>query len=89
MDQQPATRKQLTLDFDDTMPENRVHLMLAIDQINQRYECGSLKLTCTGAPKAMKLWAMRQEKMSSGVYDGLAEVGGGGVRACRSCGNGT
>lgn len=66
MDQQPAARKQLTLDFDDTMPENRVRLMLAMDQINQRYERGSLNLTSAGAPKTMKLWAMRQERMSSG-----------------------
>lgn len=29
MDLQPATREQLTLDFDETMPENRVRLMLA------------------------------------------------------------
>ena len=61
---QPATREQLTLDFDETMPENRVRLMLAMDQLNQRYGRGTLKLASAGAPKAMKLWAMRQERMT-------------------------
>ena len=78
MDLQPATREQLTLDFDETMPENRVRLMLAMDQLNQRYGRGTLKLASAGAPKAMKLWAMRQERMSSGFttdWRGLAVVG--------------
>ncbi|KAI9549167.1 putative protein UmuC-like [Daphnia sinensis] len=75
MDLQPATREQLTLDFDETMPENRVRLMLAMDQLNQRYGRGTLKLASAGAPKAIKLWAMRQERMSSGFttdWRGLA-----------------
>ncbi len=66
MDLQPATREQLTLDFDETMPENRVRLMLAMDQLNQRYGHGTLTLASAGAPKAMKLWAMHQEQLSSG-----------------------
>jgi DNA polymerase V len=61
MDLQPATREQLTLDFDETMPENRVRLMDAMDQVNQRYGRGTLKLASAGAPRAIKLWAMRQE----------------------------
>jgi DNA polymerase V len=48
------------------MPENRTRLMLAMDQLNQRYGRGTLKLGSAGAPKAMKLWAIRQERMSSG-----------------------
>jgi DNA polymerase V len=48
MDLQPATRQQLTLDFDDTMPENRIRLMQAMDQINQRYGRGSLVLSSAG-----------------------------------------
>ncbi|WP_228768126.1 DUF4113 domain-containing protein [Limnohabitans sp. DM1] len=48
MDLQPATREQLTLDFDETMPENRVRLMLAMDAMNQRYGRGTLKLACVG-----------------------------------------
>jgi DNA polymerase V len=31
MDLQPATREQLTLDFDEVMPEIRMRLMLAMD----------------------------------------------------------
>ena len=61
MDLQPATREQLTLDFDETMPENRVRLMAAMDAMNQRYGRGTLKLASAGAPRAIKLWAMRQE----------------------------
>jgi hypothetical protein len=40
IDPQPATREQLTLDFDETMHENRVCPMLAMDQLNQRYGRG-------------------------------------------------
>jgi DNA polymerase V len=35
-----------------------------MDQLNQRYGRGTLKLASAGAPKAMKLWAMRQHRMS-------------------------
>jgi DNA polymerase V len=77
MDLQPATREQLTLDFDEVMPENRVRLMDAMDQVNQRYGRGTLKLASAGAPKAIKLWAMKQERISSGFttdWAGLAFV---------------
>jgi DNA polymerase V len=75
MDLQPATREQLTLDFDEVMPENRVRLMDAMDQVNQRYGRGTLKLASAGAPRARKLWAMKQERMSSGFttdWEGLS-----------------
>jgi DNA polymerase V len=78
MDLQPATREQLTLDFDEVMPENRVRLMDAMDQVNHRYGRGTLKLASAGAPKAIKLWAMKQERMSSGYttdWEGLAVAG--------------
>ncbi len=77
MDLQPATRHQLTLDFDEAMPENRVRLMTAMDQLNQRYGRGTLKLASAGAPRARKLWALRQERMSTGFttdWGGLAVV---------------
>ncbi len=64
MDLQPATREQLTLDLDETMPENRIRLMDAIDQLNQRFGRGTLKLASAGAPRARKLWAMKQESKS-------------------------
>ena len=75
MDLQPATREQLTLDLDADMPENRIRLMDAMDEMNQRYGRGTLKLASAGAPKAIKLWAMRQERMSTGFttdWAGLA-----------------
>ena len=78
MDLQPATREQLTLDLDETLPENKTRLMQAMDQLNQRYGRGTLQLASAGAPKAIKLWAMRQERMSSGFttdWAGLAVVG--------------
>jgi DNA polymerase V len=77
MDLQPATRNQLTLDFDEAMPENRIRLMTAMDQLNQRYGRGTLKLASAGAPRARKLWAMKQDRMSTGFttdWGGLAEV---------------
>lgn len=78
MELQPATREQLVLDLDEVMPENRVRLMAAMDQVNRRYGRGSLKLASAGAPKAIKLWAMRQEQLSSGFttdWNGLAVAG--------------
>ena len=57
------------------MPENGVRLMEAMDQVNQRYGRGTLKLASAGAPHARKLWAMKQERMSSGYttdWEGLA-----------------
>lgn len=76
MDLQPATRHQITLDFDETMPENRIRLMDAMDQVNQRYGRGTLKLASAGAPRARKLWAMKQERMSSGFTTDWGGVGG-------------
>lgn len=49
------------------MPENRIRLMDAMDQLNQRYLRGTLKLAGVGAPKAIKLWTMKQERISSGL----------------------
>ena len=77
MDLQPATREQLTLDLDADMPENRIRLMDAMDEMNQRYGRGTLKLASAGAPKAIKLWAMRQDRMSTGFttdWGGLAKT---------------
>ena len=64
MDLQPASRHQMTLDWDEDMPENRSRLMRAMDQVNQRYGRGTLQLASAGAPTARKLWAMRQERMT-------------------------
>jgi DNA polymerase V len=64
MDLQPATRQQLTLDLEADMPENRIRLMQAMDQINRRYGRGSLVLGSGGAPRDIKLWAMKQERMT-------------------------
>ncbi len=80
MDLQPATREQLTLDFDETMPENRVRLMEAMDEVNQRYGRGTLKLASAGAPRVRKVWAMKQDQISSGFttdWEGLADVNNG------------
>jgi DNA polymerase V len=64
MDLQPATRQQLTLDLEADMPENRIRLMQAMDQINRRFGRGSLVLGSGGAPRDIKLWAMKQERMT-------------------------
>jgi DNA polymerase V len=64
IDLQPATRQQLTLDLEADMPENRIRLMQAMDQINRRFGRGSLVLGSGGAPRDIKLWAMKQERMT-------------------------
>ena len=66
MDLQPATRQQLTLDLDADMPENRIRLMQAMDQINRRYGRGSLVLGSAGGIGAKPVWGMKQERLSSG-----------------------
>jgi DNA polymerase V len=55
IDLQPATLEQLTLDFDETMPENCVRLMQAMDQLIQRYGYSTLKLASAESPEAMML----------------------------------
>ena len=65
MDLQPATRQQLTLDLDADMPENRIRLMQAMDQINRRYGRGSLVLGSAGGIGALPVWAMKQERKTS------------------------
>jgi DNA polymerase V len=77
MDLQPATRQQLTLDLDADMPENRIRLMQAMDQLNQRYGRGTLKLASGGAPRDIKLWAMKQEHKTTAYttdWAGLANA---------------
>jgi DNA polymerase V len=64
MDLQPATRQQLTLDLDADMPENRIRLMQAMDQINRRYGRGSLVLGSAGGIGAQPVWGMKQERKS-------------------------
>lgn len=52
--------------------------MQVLNQLNQRYGRGTLKLASSVEPKAMKLWAMRQERTSSGFttnWRGLAVAG--------------
>jgi DNA polymerase V len=78
MDLQPATRQQLTLDLDADMPENRIRLMQAMDQINRRFGRGSLVLGSAGGIGALPVWGMKQERLSSGFttdWRGLAVAG--------------
>jgi hypothetical protein len=78
MDLQPATRQQLTLDLDADMPENRIRLMQAMDQINRRFGRGSLVLGSAGGIGAQPVWGMKQERLSSGFttdWRGLAVAG--------------
>lgn len=65
MDLQPATREQLTLDFDEIVPENRTRLMGAMDQINQRHGRGSLKLASAGMGQRVQIWHMKQNFKTS------------------------
>jgi DNA polymerase V len=61
---QPATRQQMTLNLScqpgDVQPANRVRLMAAMDQVNQRYGRGSLKLGSAGLGQAVQVWHMKQ-----------------------------
>ena len=78
MDLQPATRQQLTLDLDADMPENRVQLMQAMDEVNQRFGRGTLSLASAGTAGRHRAWSMKQERLSSGFttdWEGLAVVG--------------
>jgi len=78
MDLQPATRQQLTLDLDADMPENRIRLMQAMDQINRRFGRGSLVLGSAGGIGAQPVWGMKQERLSAGFttdWRGLAVAG--------------
>jgi DNA polymerase V len=82
MDLQPATNEQLTLDLgldlDTNMPENRIRLIQAMDQINRSYGRGCLVLGSTGSIGELLVWGMKQERLSSGFttdWAGLAVAG--------------
>jgi DNA polymerase V len=75
MDLQPATRQQLTLYLDADMPENRMRLMQAMDQINSRFGRGSVTLGSAGTAGRDRTWVMKQDRLSSGFttdWGGLA-----------------
>jgi DNA polymerase V len=46
------------------MPENRIRLMQAMDQINRRFGRGSLVLGSAGGIGAQPVWGMKQERKS-------------------------
>lgn len=74
MDLQPAMRQQLTLDLDEDMPENRIRLMQAMDEVNQRFGRGTLHLASAGTAGRHRAWSMKQERLSSGFttdWEGL------------------
>lgn len=62
---QPAARQQLTLDLSrqagDVQPANRVRLMQNMDQLNQRYGRGTLKLASAGLGQTAQIWHMKQD----------------------------
>lgn len=74
MDLQPATRQQLTLDLDSDMPENRIRLMQAMDEVNQRFGRGTLHLASAGTAGRHRAWAMKQERLSSGFTTDWGEL---------------
>jgi DNA polymerase V len=63
-DPPPATRHQQPPDLDADMPENRIRLMQAMDQINRRFGRGSLVLGSAGGIRAKPVWGMKQERKS-------------------------
>jgi DNA polymerase V len=81
MDLQPATRQQMTLDLDEEMPENRIRLMQAMDEVNQRFGRGTLHLASAGTAGRHRAWSMKQERRSPGFttdWGGLACVNNDG-----------
>lgn len=77
MDLQPVTRKQMTLDLDADMPENRTRLMQAMDEVNQRFGHGTLSLASAGTAGRHHAWSMKQERLSPGFttdWEGLPVV---------------
>lgn len=60
------------------MPENRICLMQAMDDVNQRFGRGTLHLASTGTAGRHRAWSMNRERLSSGFmtdWGGLAVVG--------------
>lgn len=45
--------------------------MDALEQVNQHYGLGKLKLTSAGAPKARKIWVMQHDRISTGLKTDL------------------
>jgi DNA polymerase V len=76
---QPATRHQYMLDLGGSVEqtESRTRLMQALDEVNQRYGRGTLKIASAGTQTQRSTWQMKQERMTKGYttdWEGLAVV---------------
>jgi DNA polymerase V len=78
IDLQPPTRQQLTLDLDADMPEKRIRLMQAVDQINRRFGRGSLQLGSAGGSRKLPIGDASESSCRRGFatdWAGLAVAG--------------
>jgi DNA polymerase V len=79
LDLQPKTRHQFTLDLEDETQHNeaRARLMKTLDEVNERYGRGTLKLASAGTQTQHSAWQMKQERKTPGYttdWMGLASV---------------
>jgi DNA polymerase V len=68
LDLQPNTRHQFTLDLEDDAQykEARARLMKTLDEVNERYGRGTLKLASAGTQTQHRAWQMLQERKTPG-----------------------
>lgn len=59
---QPQSNEQLSLGFDFEAPRNRPKLMSTLDEINQKWGRGTLRLASAGSPIKQRQWDMKQER---------------------------
>ena len=74
MDLQSNAIKQCELDLEPEVDSNSAQLMMVLDDINQRYGRGTMKLGSAGLAGDRRVWAMRQERKTPGYTTCIADI---------------
>ena len=71
---QPCTVLQSELDLQADDSPDRRRLMMALDELNQRYGRGTVKLASAGLLGERRAWTMKQERRTPGYTTCWADI---------------
>lgn len=74
LDLQGASHRQGELDLEGDTGRDRSSLMLAMDQLNDRYGRGTVLLGSAGLAGDKRMWAMKQERRTPGYTTRWADI---------------
>lgn len=72
--QSDAGQQQQELALGDDNVTDRVRLMTALDDLNQRYGKGTLQMASAGLAGNRRAWSMKQERRTPGYTTCLADM---------------